>query len=365
MISLTFPRGVGDNPALPRFNDARNIWATVSRHIRRHTVTMLQAIGLLVFGAGMLFSMMGFSLPTAKPASTTPHSSERILGPKPANQSASTTTACRDAQTSGSSFTTCPSFLEDYGNQSQGSIDTNAFSVYTGAPEANSEAEYYTNDSQNLRVQNGSLVLEARNNPENGYQYTSARISTQGKESFLYGKLVVRATLPAGIGTWPAIWMLPSDPKYASLSPTSDPDRYMNDGEIDIAEAVGTEPNMVYGIAHSLAYPEDGVNRSYFNTITVPNNDTTFHDYEVDWTPTSLTFRVDGTAFFTYNKQPGADYHSWPFDQPFYLIINLALGGTWGGLDTSQYPGDGVDKSVLPATMNVQSIAYYPYTSAH
>lgn len=258
-------------------------------------------------------------------------------------------------------FAACPSYAIDYAKQADGAVATNQLNIYDGQPEANHEAQYYTSNLQNIRVENGSLVLEAQNTSKQGYDYTSARIDTKGKADFLDGKLVVRATLPSGIGTWPAIWMLPSNPKYASLSPASDPDRYLNDGEIDIAESVGTEPHVVYGIAHSLAYPEDGPDRSYYSTIKLSDNDRVFHDYEVDWTPTNLTFSVDGKAYFSISKKAGADYRSWPYDQPFYLIVNLALGGSWGGTDTAQFPGDGVDKSILPASLKVQNITYYPY----
>jgi len=171
--------------------------------------------------------------------------------------------------------------------------------------------------------------------------------------------------LPDGIGTWPAIWMMPSQPKYASLSPASDTNRYLNDGEMDIAESAGVQPHMVYGVAHSIAYPEGGPDNSYYSTVTVPDNNTVFHDYELDWTPTSLTFSVDGKPFYTYTKQAGADWHSWPFNQPFYLIVDLALGGTWAGNDRAQFPTDGVDKAALPASMQVQSINYYSYVGAN
>ena len=258
-------------------------------------------------------------------------------------------------------FTRCPSFLANYSGEKNGSIDTNEFNVYTGVAPANQEAEYYTDNSANLRVENGSLWLEALNQPDHGYSYTSARVDTQGKENFLYGKIVVRAVMPDGVGTWPAIWMLPSQPRYEYLSPPSDTARFLNDGEIDIAESIGTQPHVVYGVAHSLAYPSDGANRDYYSTITIPNDNTTYHDYEVDWTPTSITFSIDGQSYYTYSKKPGATWQSWPFNQPFYLVMNLAIGGSWAGSDTAQYPGDGVDKSVLPTALKVQSVNYYSY----
>jgi beta-glucanase (GH16 family) len=249
----------------------------------------------------------------------------------------------------------------NFATQPNGSLNDQWFNIYSGVPEGNGEAQLYTNSQRNVRVENGNLVLAALSGRQQGYGYTSGRIDTKGKEDFLYGKLVVRAVVPSGIGTWPAIWMLPSQSKYASKSPASNPDRYLNDGEIDIAESVGTEPHVVYGIAHSLAYPENGPDRSYYDTVRVSDNDTVFHDYEVDWTPTNLTFKVDDRIFFTISKKVGADYRSWPYDQPFYLVVNLALGGSWGGVDRKDFPTDGVNPAALPAALKVQSINYYPY----
>ena len=284
--------------------------------------------------------------------------------PRKGTPAATIPTCARTADATTTPFATCPTFSINFAKQPNGLPSTKVFNIYAGKPVVNQEAQLYTNSQQNLRVENGSLELKALDETEQGFNYTSARIDTQGKEDFLYGKIVVRATLPDGIGTWPAIWMLSANNKYEALSPPSDPERYLNDGEIDIAESVGTQHNVIYGVAHSLAYPVDGSNRNYYNTVTVPGNASTPHDYELDWTPTNLTFTVDGNPYFSINKQPGANYQSWPYDQPFYLILNLALGGTWGGTDLAQFPGDGVDPSSLPATMKIQSINYYPYTGA-
>jgi beta-glucanase (GH16 family) len=277
------------------------------------------------------------------------------------NRYATATQACGTQSVPGVLFASCPSFTANFATQHDGLLGSRFFNIYSGEPEANGEAQLYTADQKNVRVENGNLVLQALNDPQRGYKYTSGRIDTKGKEDFMYGKLVVRATIPSGIGTWPAIWMLPSQSKYAAMSPANDPDAYLNDGEIDMAESVGTEPHVVYGIAHSRAYPEDGPDRSYYSTARLLNNDTTFHDYEVDWTPTNLTFKVDGKAFFAINKKPGADYRSWPYDQQFYLVVNLALGGSWGGVDRKDFPLDGVNPAALPSALRVQSVKYYPY----
>ncbi len=241
------------------------------------------AIALIAYALGLLAPFSRPRLTAAITAQTAP--------PKPKLVHALAAPSCKASESqSDALFTSCPSFSVDYSNVQKGSVNQQKFNIYTGAPVANHEAEYYTGSSANLRVADGSLVLEALNQSKDGYSFTSSHIDTHGKEDFLYGKMVVRAKLPSGIGTWPAIWLLPSESKYASLSPAGDSTRYLNDGELDIVEAVGTQPNTVYSVAHSVAYPEDGVNRAYFNTVEVPDDYTAYHNYELDWTPTSLTF---------------------------------------------------------------------------
>ncbi len=313
---------------------------------------------LAVMGTGMILWGTGAIRPAHVLGEATGTGTSQSSGSAPAVA----TTGCQESQpTAGQLFATCPTFTQDYTTQKNGSVSSKIFNITNGKPEANQEAQYYTGNSKNLRVQDGKLVLQALNESKEGYKYTSARIDTKGKKDFLYGKIVVRATLPTGVGTWPAIWMLPSESKYASLRPESDVNRYLNDGEMDIAESIGTEPHRIYGIAHSLVYAQNSTNKGYFSTVNVPDSDTAFHDYQLEWTPTKLTFSVDGKAFFTISKQAGADYRSWPYDQPFYLVLNLALGGSWGGTDRAHFPEDGVDKQALPAALNVQSINYYPY----
>jgi beta-glucanase (GH16 family) len=327
------------------------------RSLYKRSVSAFITFLVIVVGGLFLLSAFGVRLPLfgdASSASGEPIEPRLVAAP-------TKKTACESVYNQADSlFSTCPSFISDYSSQRKGTINSKHYNVFMGIPVANHEAQYYNDSADNLRVENGNLILEARNQPMNGYNFTSARIDTHGKEDFLYGKLVIRAKIPAGIGTWPAIWLLPSQPKYAGMTPNAS-NTHLNDGEIDIMEAIGTEPNMVYGIAHSLAYPEDGVNREYFDTIKIPDNNTAFHDYEVDWTPTSLTFKVDGQKYFTYSKKPNADWRSWPYDQPFYLVMNLALGGSWGGTATDKFPGNGVDKNALPASLKVQSVAYYSY----
>lgn len=252
----------------------------------------------------------------------------------------------------------CPNLYMSFSSLKDGPINTKIFNIYNGPPEGNQEAQLYTNNQRNIAIENGTLTLRALDNPSNNFRYTSARIDTKDKKDFFYGRLEIEATLPNNIGAWPAIWMLATNRKYIGMSSSSDPLRYLNDGEIDIAESVGAEPNVVYGIAHSLAHPP-GESNDYFNVAVVPNNDIQFHKYGIDWTPNKLSFTLDGVEYFAIDKQPGADYKSWPYDQPFYLIINLAVGGAWGGILRSQYPPDGVNTSQLPFVMKVRTISYY------
>jgi beta-glucanase (GH16 family) len=277
----------------------------------------------------------------------------------------STTSAvatCNQGQpnTASKQFALCPSLSLNYTKMADGPIENSIFNVYEGAPEGNHEAHYYTASPANVQIEKGYLILRALSSQQQGYNYTSARVDTKGKADFLYGKLVVRTKLPSNVGAWPAIWMLPSTTKYEDLGSIDDPYRYLNGGEIDIAESVGAIPHLIYGIAHSLSHPTDGL-QDYYSTITIPDSNTTFHDYGLEWTPTELTFTVDGNAFFSIEKEAGADYHSWPYDQPFYLVLNLALGGSWGGIDRTDFPLDGIDARALPSTMDIQSIQYYPY----
>lgn len=342
----------------------------VTKSLYLRSASALRATAFAVVGLAIIFFALGFHNIILANLSPDRSGSASQLRTNNANQSDTNSaptsgSTCGSVQQNNPLFAKCPNFVASFTNRKSGSINTAVFNIYDGLAPSNNEKQYYRNNSANVRVESGSLRLEALAQPYGGLQYTSARIDTLGKKDFLYGKLVVRATLPVGIGTWPAIWMLPSQHKYANNTPAGDINRYKNDGEIDIAETVGIEPHAIYGVAHSLAYPEDGLDRSYYRTVAVPDSDTVFHDYELDWTPTSLGFAVDGKTYFTYAKTAAADWRSWPFDQPFYLVINLALGGAWAGSDVANFPTDGIDKGALPATLMVQSIRYFPYTGPH
>jgi beta-glucanase (GH16 family) len=261
-------------------------------------------------------------------------------------------------------FSTSPTWAQDFATQKNNQLDEKYWNILTGPAEnSNKEQQYYSGDSAHLRIENGILRLIATHQlmPE-GYSYGAARIETQGKQQFLYGRLDITAKLPSGVGTWPAVWLLPATDVYAKKSSGDSILRYKNGGEMDIIEAVGFQPDIIYGVAHTasdLTEHTDGTGS--YERVKVANSSTTFNKYTLLWTPDTLTFSVNDTPFFTYTRRVGADYTTWPFDQPFYLIANLAMGGTWGGLDTADFPGNGIDNKALPASLDIRSIYYYPF----
>jgi beta-glucanase (GH16 family) len=248
-----------------------------------------------------------------------------------------------------------------------GTLDSSywAYDLGNGDPTnpgwGNAEVEYYTNNSANISIYDGLLTITARQQNYGSQQYTSARIKTDGNIDFEYGKLDVIAKLPSGDGTWPAIWLLPQNNIYYYNSSDSDSLQYLNDGEIDVMEAVGGQPGLVTSSAQSRNYNQF-LNDERIATDTVPDDTTTFHDYGLTWTPHQLLFTIDGVTYHTVNRASTDTYKEWPYDQPYYLIINLALGGTYGGINNIQYPPDGIDNASLPATLQIRSITYSKYT---
>lgn len=204
----------------------------------------------------------------------------------------------------------------------------------------NQELEYYTDRAENARVANGSLVIEARKENREGMHYTSARLVTRGKAEFRYGRIEVKAKLPSGRGTWPAIWML------GAKEPLAWPD----DGEIDIMEHVGFNPGFIHGSIHCKKYYHV-IGTQKTDTIQVPDFSTAFHVYALDWDADSIRVSVDDSTFFRFaNEHTG--YDAWPFDNKMYLLLNIAVGGGWGGQK-------GVDDSIWPQRMEVDYVRVY------
>jgi beta-glucanase (GH16 family) len=206
----------------------------------------------------------------------------------------------------------------------------------------NNELEYYTNDRKNVRVENGHLIVEAHKETRDGKPYTSARIKTKGKGDWTYGRFETRAKLPKGKGTWPAIWMMPSSRRYGGWPAC---------GEIDIMEHVGYDPGVVHSTIHTELYNHNkGTQKE--KTITVADAQETFHVYVLEWDENTLRFFVDDKLFHTIKRNPNEDFKGWPFDQPFHIILNVAVGGNWGAKM-------GVDENIWPQRMVVDYVRVY------
>ena len=178
----------------------------------------------------------------------------------------------------------------------------------------NNELQYYTSRAENVNVSNGTLKIIARKEVYSGSNYTSARLLTRDKFSFKYGKVEARAKMPAGIGTWPAIWML-----GANIGNVGWPAC----GEIDVMEHVGSQLNKIYGTVH---YPGFSGGNAVGGTINISNATTEFHIYAAEWNDTAIRFYVDGTLYFSFVNNP-----SIPFNHNFFLLMNVAMGGNFGG----------------------------------
>ena len=213
----------------------------------------------------------------------------------------------------------------------------------------NNELQYYANARpENSRVENGHLVITARREDLStlgladwgGQRYSSARLVTSGKAQWTYGFIEIRAKLPCGRGTWPALWTLSSPPQ------TGWPD----DGEIDIMEHVGFDQGVVHGTVHTGAYNHTrGNHRS--NRVTIPTVCSDFHKYQLTWTAERIMVGVDDRNYFQYSNDHSGNAE-WPFDSPQYLILNIAVGGDWGGQM-------GVDDTVFPVQMEVDYVRVY------
>jgi beta-glucanase (GH16 family) len=189
----------------------------------------------------------------------------------------------------------------------------------------NGEAQYYTDRPENARVENGLLVIELRQERYEDSYYTSARLKTQDLQEFRYGRIEARIRVPKGSGTWPAFWMLGSGFQQDAADQAN---RWPNVGEIDVMEYVGREPDLVIGTVHGPGYSGAG-GKSGWNRQEFEIGDD-FHTFAVDWDETGIRWLFDGTEY--HEVGPGdIGRGEWVFDQPFFLILNLALGGTLGG----------------------------------
>ena len=223
----------------------------------------------------------------------------------------------------------------------------------------NDEDQVYTARSKNVRVADGYLVIEGHKEEYEGGQYTSGRLQSSGNADFLYGRIDVRARLPQGQGTWPAIWMLSSRPfTYATTCQdeedwqgSDDCDAWPNSGEIDIMEHVGYQEGHIHGTVHSKAFHWTVWNQRK-GRILIDNVADEFHVYSLEWTPERIDIYVDDTVYLTYINE-GNGWEEWPFDQPFHMILNLAIGGAWGKA------GGPIDDSIFPQRMLIDYVRVY------
>ncbi|MEN3323679.1 glycoside hydrolase family 16 protein [Mariniflexile soesokkakense] len=186
----------------------------------------------------------------------------------------------------------------------------------------NGEKQYYTNRSDNVRVENGVLKIIAKKENYQGFEYTSTRLLTKGKFDFTYGRVDVRAKLPSGSGTWPAIWML-----GANIDSVGWPAC----GEIDIMEHWGHNATKVSSATHTPSCSGGCANTSVGET-TITDYATAFHIYSLEWTENELNFIIDGNIKYTY-KPTVKNSSTWPYFAPQFLIINVAMGGSWFSID--------------------------------
>lgn len=238
-----------------------------------------------------------------------------------------------------------PSFADEFDGRR---IDTSKwrFDTHRNAQGwYNNERQYYSDGRPgNARIEEGVLVIEARRETLKGrvkdwggQEYTSAKLVTRRRHG--YGFYEVRAKLPCARGMWPAIWMLPEGEKW--------PDG----GEIDIMEMVGWDANVIHATLHTAAFNHaKGTQRGA--QVKVPTACTAFHRYQLDWQPGVITIGVNGRGYMQVKDDQPGGATAWPFTRPFELILNLAVGGDWGGKQ-------GIDDAALPQRMHVDYVRYW------
>lgn len=214
--------------------------------------------------------------------------------------------------------------------------------------------DYKKADSKYARVENGLLVIEAHKDSHMGvnkwtgetykFEYSSAEVKSLKTIPMKYGRVDVSAKIPIGRGVWPAIWMMPLDNKYGG---------WPHSGEIDIMEYVYGDSihNQVFSTVHTT---DIDVNKNYISSGLASSEtlNSEFHLYSLVWDEDYLEILFDNNVVFTYRRDEGASQEKWPFDQPFYLILNIAVGGGWGGIW-------GIDETIFPVRMEIDYVRYY------
>ena len=228
------------------------------------------------------------------------------------------------------------------------SLDINKWSHEVGGHGfGNNELQYYTDDSSNSFVDNGILHIRAKyepagiGSPNNLRNFSSARLRTVGKGDWQYGRIDVKAKIALGQGIWPAIWMLPSDWIYGG---------WPKSGEIDIMEHVGHDEGRIHGSVHTESYNHIiGTQRT--NSKLIENVKTLFHLYSIEWSEQKIDFFIDDTLHFTFKNDFTNDFRTWPFNERFHLLLNVAVGGNW--------PGPPNNTTVFPQDMEVDYVRVY------
>ncbi|HZF14650.1 MAG TPA: glycoside hydrolase family 16 protein [Steroidobacteraceae bacterium] len=212
----------------------------------------------------------------------------------------------------------------------------------------NHELQYYSAARrENSRIENGVLIIEARKEAPRafddygGQQYTSARLVTRGHASWTYGFFEIRAKIPCGVGSWPAIWLLGDMRKF----------RWPDVGEIDIMEHVGFDPGVVHGTIHTKAY-NHVIHTQRGSQVTIADACTEFHRYQLTWMHDKIVIGYDDQRYFEFAREANAGHDQWPYDAPESLLLNIAVGGDWGGIK-------GVDDAIFPVRMEIDYVRVY------
>ena len=227
-------------------------------------------------------------------------------------------------------------------------LDTTKWTAYVGdgCPElcgfGNQELQYYSDRPENVSVGNGILTITALADSFKTRAYSSAKLVTKHKGDWQYGRIEVMAKVPGGRGNWPAIWMLPTKNKYGG---------WPRSGEIDIMEHVGFDPSKVFGTVHTESFNHiKGTQKG--DSMMVNNLYDQFHLYAVEWYPDRIDFFIDDNKYHSFVNTGSGTSDDWPFDHPFYLILNVALGGSWGGKN-------GIANDIFPNRMEIDYVRVY------
>jgi beta-glucanase (GH16 family) len=299
---------------------------------------MKQHVNLFLMGAVALYLLWGCQ-PSQQPGNPEPE----YVSPSPPSPSPTASPSPVPTPTPAPTPTPGPpdgyvlSFSDEF--DVSGTPDPSVWAFEEGPWPYNDELETYTRD--NAFIQDGMLFIEARKEERDGCGYTSARLCTADKVQAAYGYYEVRAAVPTGRGVWSAIWMLPSDTRYGG---------YLSSGEIDLMENVGYKPDTVYASLHTAA--NNSVKGNAITGEAKVQNPEDFHIYSLLWEENRMRMYVDGREYLRYQRPQKGNCRVWPFDLPFYLICNVAVGGSWGGKE-------GIDAEAFPQCMRIDYFRYY------